>query len=103
MAFLFDTRGAYRSNVSRHLENIERVVLPQVGVLPYDAEIARRFGAIQAELERAGQVLADSDVQIAATAVHYDLELVTGNLRHFHRIAGLRLATILDEARRARS
>jgi predicted nucleic acid-binding protein len=37
--------------------------------------------------------------QIAATAIHHELELVTGNLRHF-RIPGLRVSTTLEEARR---
>lgn len=93
-------KGAYRSDIQRHLENIDRLVLPQLTVLPYDTEVARLFGAMQAGLERVGQVLADSDVQIASTALRYDLQLVTGNLRHFRRVSGLRISTILDDARR---
>lgn len=93
-------KGAYRSaDASRHLRNIETRVLPAVTVLPYDVEVARIYGALQAQLEAAGRVLADADLQIAATAVHHDLELVTGNLRHFRRVTGLRLCTVLDEAR----
>ena len=94
-------KGAYRSvDAPRHLRNIETRVLPAVTVLPYDVEIARVYGALRAQLEEAGQALADADLQIAATAVHHDLELVTGNLRHFRRINGLRLNTALGEARR---
>jgi len=94
-------KGAYRSpDAPRHLRNIETRVLPAMTVLPYDVEIARVYGALRAQLEEAGQALADADLQIAATAVHHDLELVTGNLRHFRRINGLRLSTVLDEARR---
>ena len=78
-------------------------MLPAVTVLPYDVEVARVCGALRAQLEAAGGVLADADLQIAATVVHHDLELVTGNLRHFRRITGLRLCTILDEARSGRS
>lgn len=93
-------KGAYRSaDASRHLRNIETRVLPAVTVLPYDVEVARIYGVLQAQLEAAGRVLADADLQIAATAVHHDLELVTGNLRHFRRVTGLRLCTVLDEAR----
>jgi predicted nucleic acid-binding protein len=95
-------KGAYRSpDAPRHLRNIETRVLPAMTVLPYDVEIARVYGALRAQLEEAGQALADADLQIAATAVHHDLELVTGNLRHFRRINGLRLSTVLDEARRS--
>ncbi len=96
-------KGAYRSGDSpRHLRNIEARVLPAMTVLPYDVEVARVYGEIRAQLEEAGRTLADADLQIAATAVHHDLELVTGNLRHFRRIASLRLCTVLDEARRDR-
>lgn len=97
-------KGAYRSaDAPRHLRNIESRVLPAVTVLPYDVEVARVYGALQAQLEEAGRPLADADLQIAATAVHHDLELVSGNLRHFRRITGLRLCTVLDDARRDRS
>lgn len=97
-------KGAYRSaDAARHLRNIETRVLPAITVLSYDVAVARVYGAIQARLESAGRVLADADLQIAATAVHHDLELVTGNLRHFRRIPSLRLCTVLDEARRGRS
>jgi len=95
-------KGAYRSSHrERHLRNVEQRVLPAVTVLPYDVATARVFGQLRAQLEEAGQVLPDADFQIAATAVYHDLDLVTGNLRHFDRIAPLRLNPILDEARRA--
>lgn len=97
-------KGAFRlADASRHLRNIETRVLPAVSVLAYDVEVARVYGALQAQLEGVGQSLADADLQIAATAIHHGLELVTGNLRHFRRIPGLRLCTALDEARRGRA
>jgi tRNA(fMet)-specific endonuclease VapC len=94
-------KGAYRSeDAPRHLRNIETRVLSTVTVLSYDVEVAKVYGGIRARLEDAGQPLADADLQIAATAIHHDLELVTGNLRHFRRVPGLRLRTVLDDARR---
>ncbi|MBI1735509.1 MAG: type II toxin-antitoxin system VapC family toxin [Candidatus Rokubacteria bacterium] len=96
-------KGAFRSpEASRHLRNIETRVLPAVTVLSYDVEAARIYGALQAQLQGAGRTLADADLQIAATAIHHGLELVTGTLRHFRRIPGLRLCAALDEARRER-
>ena len=93
-------KGAYRSRqVERHLTNIEERILPAVTTLPYDVATARVFGRVRAELERAGTILPDADLQIAAIAIHHDLELVTGNVRHFERIAGLRLERVLAEAR----
>ena len=93
-------KGAYRSAArERHLRNIENRVLPAVTILPYDLSVARVFGRIRAELESAGNILPDADLQIAATAVYHNLELVTGNLRHFERIPGLRLNDVLARAR----
>ena len=95
-------KGAYRSSAKeRHLTNIEERVLPAVTILPFDLSAARVFGKIRAELERAGNILPDADLQIAATALYHDLELVTGNLRHFRRIPNLRLNHILADSRSA--
>ena len=95
-------KGAYRSPArERHLENINGRILPVVTVLPYDVATAKVYGQIRAHLEDAGLTLADADLQIAATALYHDLELVTGNLRHFGRVAGLRINPILSQARRS--
>ena len=93
-------KGAYRLAArERHLRNIEERVLPAVTILPYDLSVARAFGEIRADLERGGAIIPDADLQIAATALHHDLELVTGNLRHFERIPNLRINRILGESR----
>ena len=93
-------KGAYRSPArERHLSNIEQRILPSVTVLPYDVATARVFGETRAFLEEAGQMLADADLQIAATAIYHALDLVTGNLRHFERVPKLRVARILAESR----
>jgi tRNA(fMet)-specific endonuclease VapC len=94
--------GAYRQKASlRHLTYIEERVLTNVGVIPFDAAVARVYGRLDAELQDAGTPLAEPDLQIAATAIHYDLQLVTGNVRHFGRIPGLRICRALAEARAA--
>jgi len=93
-------KGAYRSDDrDRHLSNIEQRILPAVTVLPYDTGIAKVFGSIRAHLGDTGMILPDADIQIAATAIGYDLELVTGNLRHFNRISGLKLNHALSNSR----
>ena len=94
-------RGALRSpSRERHLINIRQRVLPAVTVLPYDVAVAEVYGLISAQLEESGQALADADLQIAATAVYHNLELVTGNLRHFARISQLRCNPLLTKSRR---
>jgi len=93
-------KGAFRSSVvARHLENIEKRVLPAVTVLSYDVPAARVYGEIRARLEATGRLLADADLQIAATALLHDLDLVTGNVKHFSRVQGLRIGSALAEAR----
>ena len=93
-------KGAFRSSaVTRHLDNIEKRVLPAVTVLSYDVAAARVYGQVRAQLESAGRPLADADLQIAATALVHDLELVTGNVKHFKRVPGLRISPVLAEAR----
>ena len=95
-------KGAFRSAAKeRHLINIEERVLPAVTILPFDLSTARVFGMIRAELEMTGNILPDADLQIAATAIYHDLELVTGNIRHFQRIPNLRLNLILADSRSA--
>src|SRR5262245_24396245 len=93
-------KGAFRSVArERHLENIEKRVLPVLTVLPYDVAVARVYGELRATLESEGTPLAEADLQIAATAVHYGLELVTGNLRHFQRVPGLAINAALAQSR----
>jgi predicted nucleic acid-binding protein len=93
-------KGAYRSQAQQHhLTNIERRVLPAVTPLPYDVATAKEFGRIRARLEETGTILPDADLQIAATAIYHDLELVSGNLRHFSRITELKINPILADAR----
>lgn len=94
-------RGAFRSaGRKRHLFNIRQRILPAVTVLPYDAAVAEVYGLLSAGLEDNGRPVADADLQIAATAVYHNLELVSGNLRHFIRIPKLRFNPILANSRR---
>lgn len=93
-------KGAYRSRArDRHLANIEQRILPAVTVMPYDTDTAKIFGRIRADLEEAGTIIPDADIQIASTAIGHNLELVTGNLRHFRRIPGLKINSVLIDSR----
>jgi len=95
-------KGAFRSErAAIHVSNIETRVLPSLTILPFDVAVARVYGQIEATLRKGGRPLADADLQIAATALHHGLELVTGNVRHFERVPGLSLNRILVDSRRA--
>jgi tRNA(fMet)-specific endonuclease VapC len=93
-------KGAYRSQKrSQFLQNIQAKILPEFTVLPFDSNTAKIYGQIYAELEEKGQTITHTDSQIASTAIQHDLELVTGNLKHFSRISTLKINPILAIAR----
>ena len=83
--------GAYRmpAYTSLFLERLDRILLPNLAVLPFDIAAARRYGELRAELERRGTPLGEADLRIGAIALSRGLTVVTGNLRHFQRIPGL--------------
>lgn len=96
-------KGAFRSpKRDSFLEKIETRILPQLTILPFDRSGAKIYGEIQARLEKQGTILAHADLQIASTAIQHDLELVTGNIRHFSRVDSLRINHALANARRSR-
>ena len=58
-------------------------------VVPFDRRAAVLFGQIKAELRAIGDVLGDSDMFIAATALAAGATLVTNNVRHFRQVPDL--------------
>ena len=74
-----------------HLDKLEKILLPAVNILTFDSKAAYVCGRLRAELEANGTPLALADLEIAAIAMANDLILVSGNVRHFSRVRGLRL------------
>jgi len=62
----------------------------RLDVLPFDTRAALHCGNIRATLERQGQIIGAYELMIAAIARAQGLVLVTGNLREFERVEGLR-------------
>lgn len=58
-------------------------------VLPVNLSIATTGAKIFADLRKANQMIGHNDVLIGATALEYDLTVVTNNVNHFSRIPGL--------------
>ena len=73
--------------------------IANVEVLPIDNSIGELAGRICGDLERIGQPIGLADSIIAATAIHQDLVLVTGNLSHYQRIQALGYSLKLDNWR----
>ena len=83
--------GIYRARDPIAAEADFRNWLQAVKVFSLNRAIMRRFGRIRADLRRRGLPIGDSDIMIAATALHHNLTLVTRNRRHFDRIPNLKL------------
>jgi tRNA(fMet)-specific endonuclease VapC len=83
--------GIYYGQNPQLAERGFRQLLRALPVLPLNRAMLRRFGYIRGDLRRRGELIGDPDILIAATALHHNLTLVTGNVRHFERIAGLSL------------
>jgi tRNA(fMet)-specific endonuclease VapC len=82
---------------SRDPEGDERDLndfLRGTNVLGIDEDICKTFGRERGRLCAAGLMIGDFDLLIAATALQYDLTLLTNNRRHFERIDGLRIESV---------
>ncbi|MGI4950193.1 MAG: PIN domain-containing protein [Janthinobacterium lividum] len=58
--------------------------------LPYDSAAAAHTADIRADLKRQGRSIGAYDVMIAGHARSRGLVVVTGNLKEFQRVDGLR-------------
>jgi len=57
--------------------------------LDYRADVGWRFGLVYRDLRMRGALIGANDLWIAATALVYDLPLVTRNREDFSRVSGL--------------
>jgi tRNA(fMet)-specific endonuclease VapC len=80
---------------TRLLSKVE-AVLETIPVLPLGVPADVEYGSIRAEVEAAGQTIGLNDLLIGAHAFTLSLTLVTGNVREFSRIRGLRVENWLE-------
>jgi tRNA(fMet)-specific endonuclease VapC len=82
--------GVLRSYApDRHRAELE-AFLPGVAILDFDDQAAIHSAEIKAELLNRGNVIGPNDLLIAGHARSLGLKLITGNLREFSRVDGLR-------------
>ncbi len=81
---------------SREKYSIFRKFMAECELIDFDRRIADRAAQIYSTLRRKGLLVEDADILIAATALEHDLNMVTGNTRHFMRIEGLTLENWLE-------
>ena len=80
--------GADRKR-SRKLHALIDTFAAALEVAPFDEHAAVEFGRIGGILAERGAPIGDFDVLIAAHAVALRCTLVTNNVRHFSKVAGL--------------
>jgi len=83
--------GAAKSRSPERNQTLVSEFLATLQVIGLDHPAAEGFGRVKSALERAGNILADADLMIAAIAFAQGASLVTGNRRHYDRIEGLRI------------
>ncbi len=88
--------GAARHDSKRLDEQVRELLRGALTILPFDEAAAAVYGPLRAELESAGEPLAEPDLRIASIALSRDLALVTGNTRHFARIPKLTVENWLN-------
>lgn len=71
-----------------------KAMFSNMTILPFDYNCAEQAARIYKDLKQKGQLIETEDLLISATALHHNLRLATGNVKHFERIAGL--ALLLD-------
>ena len=88
--------GAARKGSARLAERARSLIGEAIRILPFDSAAAEVYGRLRAELEAGGRRLADPDLRIASIVLARELTLVTGNVRHFARVPGLRIENWLE-------
>ncbi len=68
-----------------------RSFLAAFPALGLSESIAEQFARIRSRMRQRGEIIPDLDILLGATALEYDLIVLTRNLRHLQRIPGLRI------------
>jgi tRNA(fMet)-specific endonuclease VapC len=79
------TKSKKKDTLARRFEAIKS----ELGRVAWTDDVSEAFGAIKASLERKGERIEDFDAAVAAHALAEGGVLVTANLKHMTRIAGL--------------
>ena len=86
--------GAFKSGKEKHFNDVNEI---SKLFEKYPIKYTRKYGEIRWELEKQGLRIGDMDMFIAATAIEEDLVLVTGNVKHFSRVPGLKIEDWMTE------
>lgn len=80
--------GVEKRNSERLRSRVD-AVLGAIEILPFETPAEFEYGALRAKLERAGTMIGQHDLLIAAHALATGCTVVTDNEREFRRVPGL--------------
>jgi len=63
-------------------------------VFTIDWKVAEVFAETRAKMRKDGNLIDNMDLLIASTCLANNLTLITGNVKHFERIKGLKIKTV---------
>lgn len=86
--------GVFNARDPETSEQSLNAFLESVSLIGVDQETARIFGRERGRLRKAGLLIGDADLFIAATALQHNVILLTNNRRHFERIEGLEIESV---------
>ncbi|MCY4409089.1 MAG: type II toxin-antitoxin system VapC family toxin [Caldilineaceae bacterium] len=85
--------GAEKGNWGKSRRNELEAIIRRFVIIPYDHEVARCYGRLVAERQRAGRPIAPNDAWIAACTVRHAVPLVTHNPKDFQGITSLQVVS----------
>ncbi len=83
--------GISHQNLGPRKQARIHALLEDIETLPIDQAVAGIYGSLRAELLQRGEPIGGNDFWIAAHALALGATLVTGNLREFKRVPGLKV------------
>ncbi len=73
-----------------HLSSFREFLVP-FKRLTLNEPIMEKFAEARSHLRRRGEIISDFDILIGATALHYNLIVLTNNKKHFTRIPDIKI------------
>lgn len=76
---------------AEHIKSIMHEFISIIEILPLNKEVALEAAVIRSALHKQGSPIGAYNLLIGATAKFHQLVMVTGNIKEFERIEGLRI------------
>ena len=77
-------------HIEKNREALDEFILP-LEIADFDEKAASEYGAVRAELERAGKPIGSMDMLIGAHALALGATLVTNNTKEFKQVKNLKI------------